>query len=1206
MGNFAKHLERWGGPLVHQLRSAALVLMLIGVLMLLAAIWWLGPHWVWQQHTPLVAWSARVLASVLVLLVPGVFWALLMHRRYRQLHAERQHAEAVAADPCLPYVEAQERALNNSLASLLNHAGGRRSLYQLPWYVVLGEENAGKTSFITRSSQKFALTRVTKPGRAAQDEQRAYPVQWWIGDEALLIDPPGEFISQHEGDEHVAAQPAIQARRKCRPALPVGTQARLWSHLLHWLTEHRSRRALNGVVLVVNIVDLLQRGPEQRKALAHVLRTRLYELTHQLGTRLPLYVVLSKVDLLEGFEELFAQLPAATREAVMGFSFSLDAVADYDAWLDEFAQRFEQFVGVLSEQTIDVMSRAQDVATRRCMTSLLGVLSGASPTLANFLGEMLGSDRFTTPALVRGVFLSSVLQQGQTHNAFVMAAAQPHGVAPAVTQSKPQGTAQVYFAQQVFQQAIYPEAGLAGDNIKVATGKRRLLLASSGVAGLGLVLSVGLWQHYFGVNRIKADSVLSKSHAFSAADIDTRVDVTGGNLLAPLEQIHDAVAVFGDYRSVWPGVADFGLYQGKAIGPMVDQAYLNLLSRRFLPAIAGGVIEAMNAAPEGSNQQLAALRVYRMLEDRQNRRPKIVQEWMARTWQVAYPGQGEVQAALMRHLEYALKYADADLPQYRERVAQVQQVLRKIPLQQRVYMTLKQAAHEHLDTGLDLRNEVGPAFDIVYRPVQSKHAEGGGTVLPPLLTAKGYKAYFEPHSENVTELAMIDQWVLGERRQLDYGEADRKALAERLHSLYVADYVQTWQRALNQFAVTDFKDLKQAVAVLEHVTGPAAPLRRLLESVRDNSELAAAAVAAGGEASAMTAMVQAEGRAQPLAIQRAFSGLSDLLSAKGDKPAYYDETLRAVSEVYTYAKAVQDSPERGRAALSSVLSRFSLTGPDPISILQRVAAGLPEPMNQQVKKLADQTAQVLMVEALRELEKLWYTDVYRFYQQRLAGRYPFNPAGSDASLEDFEAFFGPTGRLQQFHDQYLKTFIRDNLDALYSDSRGGYLIRNEVLEQMQAAERIRETFFNNQGALGVQFSLEPLGLSGNKRSSVLGLDGQLISYSHGPGNRIGLIWPNTLGESIGSRLTLVHAAGNSSSLGFQGPWSLFRLLSRGQLNGRSDTGVDLSFRITDGMMRYRITAQKTLNPFTQRPFHGFMLPRRLLVVDERETHDPML
>lgn len=1202
MMNFWNHLKRWGSPVMHQLRSGAWVMMVAGVLLLLVAIWSLGPHWEWREYMPLAPLSARVLASLLVLLIPVLLWALLIRHRYRQLRSERQHAEAVAADPCLPYVQAQQRALDKSLASFLGYAQGRRSLYQLPWYVVLGEENAGKTRFIARSSQNFALTQLIKPGRAVQDQQLACPVEWWIGDQALLIDPPGEFISQHEGErqKHAAPQPAIQARNKSRPELPVGTHARLWSHLLDWLSEYRSRRALNGVVLVVDLVDLLQRSLQQRKELAHVLRNRLYELTRHLGTRLPLYVVLSKVDLLDGFEELFAQLPAAAREDVLGFTFSLDAVADYDAWLDEFAQRFDQFAGVLREHTIDVMTRARDVTTRRRLTSLLGVLSGARPVLASFLGEMLGSDRFTTPALVRGVFLSSVLQQGQTHNAFVMAAAQPHAVEPPMIEAKPQGNAQVYFAQHVFQQAIYPEAGLAADNIKVAASKRRLLLASSGVAGLGILLSVGIWQHYFAINRAKADSVLIKSQEFSARDIDTRVDITGRNLLAPLDQIHEAVAVFGDYRSVWPGVSDFGLYQGRAIGPMVDQAYLRLLSRRFLPAIAGGVIDSMNAAPEGSNQQLTALRVYRMIEDRQNRRPQIVQEWMARRWQVAYPGQGEVQAALMRHLEYALKYADADLPQYRERVDQVQQVMRRIPVQQRVYMTLKQNAHEQLHNGLDLRNEVGPAFDVVYQPVSSKppQADVDGAMLPALLTAQGYKEYFEPHSANVTELAMIDQWVLGERRHIDYSEADRKALGERLRSLYVTDYVDTWRRALTRFSVTDFHDLNHAVAVLEQVIGPAAPFRRLLESVRENAELSVADVSTEAGEAMPLAIAQAQGRSQTVEIRRAFSGLSDLLAAKGDKPAYYDETLRAVSDVHDYAKTVQNNPDRGRAALSAVLARFALAAPDPISTLQRVAAGLPEPMNQQVRKLADQTAQVLMVEALRELEKLWYADVYSFYRQRLAGRYPFNPAGSDASLEDFEAFFGPAGRLQQFHDQYLKTFIHDNLDALYCESSGGYLIRNEVLEQVQAAERIRETFFNNQGALGVQFGLEPLGLSGNKRSSVLGLDGQLIPYSHGPSSRIGLIWPNTLGEGVGSRLTLVHAAGNSSSLGFQGPWSLFRLLSRGQLNGRTDTSVDLSFRITDGMMRYRITAEKTHNPFTRRPFHGFTLPRTLLVAQD--------
>ncbi|MCS3420510.1 type VI protein secretion system component VasK [Pseudomonas sp. BIGb0450] len=114
-------------------------------------------------------------------------------------------------------------------------------------------------------------------------------------------------------------------------------------------------------------------------------------------------------------------------------------------------------------------------------------------------------------------------------------------------------------------------------------------------------------------------------------------------------------------------------------------------------------------------------------------------------------------------------------------------------------------------------------------------------------------------------------------------------------------------------------------------------------------------------------------------------------------------------------------------------------------------------------------------------------------------------------------------------------------------------------------------------------------------SSVLSVDGQMIPYSHGPLQRTGLVWPNTLGSVSGSQLTLVHTTGNTATLGQRGPWSLFRLLSRGQLNGRTPTSVDLTFMVADGVMRYRVSAEKANNPITQRSFEGFVLPRTLLV-----------
>ncbi|CRM82747.1 type VI secretion protein IcmF [Pseudomonas sp. 31 R 17] len=1191
------YLKRWGVPVLRQFNQAVPVLVLLGVVFLLIAIWWLGPKWAWRAHQPLSELAMRVSASVVVLVVPLLIWAWRVRNRYQRLQVERQHEAALQADPCLPYIEAQERALDRSLGNLLNNMERRRSLYQLPWYLVLGEENAGKTSLITRSNQSFSLSHVTKAGvRAHQEEQLAYPVDWWIGDEAVLIDPPGEFLSQPEPTGNDAAQPRA-VRGKVKPVLPAGAHPRLWRHLLDWLTRNRSRRALNGVVLVIDVQALLAQCPEQRKTHANLLRTRLFELTRQLGTRLPVYVTLSKFDLLEGFEEFFARLSRSGREDLLGFTFSLDAVGDFDAWLAELTRQYQTFVDCLSEQVFNSTREAPTLDERDRLQALMYQMAGLRTALFGFLSEMLGSDRFTTPALVRGLYFSSVLQQGTLSNAFVKEAGQAYQLPPPPPEVKPAGGTAIYFAQQLFQRVIYPEAGLAGDNIKVARSKRRLLIAGFSVASLGCLVVIGTWQFYFNINSDKAASVLAKSQEFSERDIDAKVDPTGRNLLLPLDQIRDAVLVYGDYREAWPLLSDMGLYQGRAIGPTVDEAYLNLLSKRFLPAIASGVLDAINTAPAGSNQQLAALRVYRMLEERQNRRPAIVEEWVAKQWQRAYPGQGQLQADLMGHLGYALKYADADLPHYRERIAQVQQQLRQLPMAERVYMSLKQDALERLHRPLDLRNEVGPAFDIVYRPLNTDQ-EGSGLQLPPLLTAKGFKDYFEPGTEGIIELAMIDQWVLGERQRLDYSDEDRKVLTLRIRALYSADYVDSWRRALNQFAVTDFDDLSHGVAVLEQVTGPAAPLRRLLETLRDNSVIYPAAPLAEGQAPLKLDKVP-EGQQQAAGIRRAFSSLSELISPRGEQPSYYEATLRSVSAVYDYAKTVHDNPDPGKAALKTVLNRFSLTGADPIANLQRVAVGLPEPLNQHVKKLADQTSQVLVIAALRELEKRWDSEIYSFYRDRLAGRYPFKASGEDASLEDFEAFFGPQGRLQQFHDQYLSVFLKDNLDALYSDSLGGYLVRTDVLEQLKKVERIRDTFFNHRGHLAVQLTIEPLALSATRLSSMLSVDGQLIPYQHGAPQRTGLVWPNSLGNTNGSQLTLVHSTGNTASMSYRGPWSLFRLLSRGHLNGRTDTSVDLTFAVADGLMRYRIGAEKANNPITQRSFEGFVLPRTLL--EERQT-----
>ncbi|MBA5770716.1 hypothetical protein H3285_30195, partial [Escherichia coli] len=62
---------------------------------------------------------------------------------------------------------------------------------------------------------------------------------------------------------------------------------------------------LNGAMLTISVADLLGASETERTQHAMVLRKRLLELRAQLGIRFPVYLLVTKADLLAGFAEYF-------------------------------------------------------------------------------------------------------------------------------------------------------------------------------------------------------------------------------------------------------------------------------------------------------------------------------------------------------------------------------------------------------------------------------------------------------------------------------------------------------------------------------------------------------------------------------------------------------------------------------------------------------------------------------------------------------------------------------------------------------------------------------------------------------------------------------------------------------------------------------------------------------------------------------------
>ncbi|MGJ0630382.1 type VI secretion protein IcmF/TssM N-terminal domain-containing protein, partial [Xenorhabdus bovienii] len=110
--------------------------------------------------------------------------------------------------------------------------------------------------------------------------------------------------------------------------------------------ENRQRQPLNGIILAVDTLRLLTDNREQRDRYVREIHQRLQNLRLTFHSQLPLYLVMTKIDLLHGFEAMYPSLDRRQRDQILGVTFSLNN-RDEKAWRSELEQFWQQWMANL-------------------------------------------------------------------------------------------------------------------------------------------------------------------------------------------------------------------------------------------------------------------------------------------------------------------------------------------------------------------------------------------------------------------------------------------------------------------------------------------------------------------------------------------------------------------------------------------------------------------------------------------------------------------------------------------------------------------------------------------------------------------------------------------------------------------------------------------------------------------------------------------
>ena len=416
-------------------------------------------------------------------------------------------------------------------------------LYVLPWYVVIGESGSGKTTAISSAGLSSPFAEVSRISGISGTRN----CDWWFFEQAILIDTAGRY-----------AIPVDEGRDKDE-----------WQNFLGLLAKFRKKEPLNGLVVTVAANKLLESGGEVLQEDGRNIRRRVDELMRVLGTKFPVYLLVTKCDLVQGMTQFCDHLPEKGVNQAMGLvnhDLSRDISAFYERAVGGIANRLRDLRLLLFHKS-DSKEAGQSVDPGLLLfpEEFEKLKSG----LDSFIKGAFQENPYQETPLLRGLFFSSGRQEGSPYSHFLNALGliQERDILP--------GTNRGLFLHDFFGRILPQDRHLFAPTRRAIEWSR--LTRNLGLtAWVAVVIAVcGLLSFSF-VKNLK--TLRNVSHEFS------KPIVFEGNVLSDVVKmdhfLNAIVRVEGENRNWW--IPRFGLDESEEVEIELKDKYCKQFKEAFL------------------------------------------------------------------------------------------------------------------------------------------------------------------------------------------------------------------------------------------------------------------------------------------------------------------------------------------------------------------------------------------------------------------------------------------------------------------------------------------------------------------------------------------------------------------------------------------------------------------------------------------------
>lgn len=1131
-------------------------LSLLWVIALCVVIWFYGYLIALGDFKPLGTVQARLLAIGIIVAIWLVYIVVTIYRGRKQDKELVDSIEREALANRQAEIGEIQTRLKEALA-LLRRVTKKRFgyIYDLPWYVIFGAPGSGKTTALSNSGLQFPLGDALGEN-AVKGIGGTRNCNWWFADEAILIDTAGRYTTQDDLD---------------------GSSKAGWEGFLSLLRRYRRSQPINGALVTLSIPDLLNRDPEEQRQELRSIRQRLSELDEYLRARVPVYIVLTKADLLHGFVEFFDGFNKTDRQQVWGTTFKLDESYSAENLPQRLTEEFELLQQRVDAMLIERLQQEQNAEIRGRIFRFPAELARLKDRLHEALGELCASSPLIEAPLLRGVYFASGTQPETERS-------------PAAPRTR-----RSYFLSRLFKDVIFPEAALVMRDKRLSGRQllvRRIAYGAS-AAAVAIVFTGWIFTYFANTQALaEADRKLG-AYVQLVQGIPVRevADADFLRILPALDNLRDANSGFARER-IWN--VSFGLDQEDKIAGRQRDAYQRALNALLLPRMIVQLQKQLKDEKDVT-RTFNSLKLYGMLGGMGALDREFLTVQTHQMFASLYPGDGRaaVREALDQHAKALADGVLAPIELDARLIATARETIRDQAIGTRAYDILAGLPQVRELMEWTPATAFGPLGERAFeRRSKAPMAEG----IEGLFTADGYHRVVIPQVAHAARIALSEGWVRGSDDAIKGATVEQ--VAQAALQIYFDRFEKKWADTLADLRVKPSQTLGDAVETTRALANERNILMEAARSIAEATDLRPGAnpatLASAAEGDATTAVLAASVNASD-----PYARLRDMAATKGvattGEQANGDKTGGSPSEqLLAHFKLLNEQLARSATTSDEVAKVFDvdsqLTKANQ-DLLQQ-ARELPAPLDVWVAGVAADVGSLAVKSARSRIAELWTSDSASLCSSIVSGRYPFDRTSTrDVAIADFTRLFGPAGVFQSFFKQRMEPFV-DKTTSPWSwkGTFGAAGLPSSAVAQFENADKISRAFFpNGSETPAVSINVKPVSLTNASSAVMLEIEGERVVYYHGPIQAKSITWPSRENTASLSRIAF-QPGGWQQAKTENGDWSPFRLFDGADIENQSGDLLRVRFENGGQAAEFDVQFGSVLNPFKLDAIASFACP----------------